>query len=83
MWLGGLGKHRITVYLEGPVFEGYDREFKRLDCAVSNAKWRSSFKEATVYVLERFNPDHYLLLLDMNGFNRRRPTFRHFRFWAA
>lgn len=47
----------------GPQFPGYDRVFKRLDRAVCNAEWRTTFHEGSVRVLHRINFDHHPILL--------------------
>ncbi|XP_061338560.1 uncharacterized protein LOC133285366 [Gastrolobium bilobum] len=60
--LGGSG----PIYTwKGPKFAHLDRVYKRLDRAVANAQWRTTFDEATVQVIPRTFSDHNPLLLSL------------------
>ncbi|XP_061363416.1 uncharacterized protein LOC133307012 [Gastrolobium bilobum] len=79
MDLGG-GGNRFTW--KGPKSLHLDRVYKRLDRAVANDVWRSSFEEADVLVLPRLFSDHYPILIRMEKEDsdwRERP----FRFLAT
>ncbi|PKI48862.1 hypothetical protein CRG98_030710 [Punica granatum] len=53
----------------GQLFTGLERIFKRLDRALCNAAWRTSFSEAAVRILHRILSDHHPILLDTSDFN--------------
>ncbi|PKI53756.1 hypothetical protein CRG98_025886 [Punica granatum] len=44
-----LGSTGARFMWRGPLFQGYDRVFKRLDRAVCNTEWRILFPEATIH----------------------------------
>ncbi|XP_025604435.1 uncharacterized protein [Arachis hypogaea] len=48
---------------KGPLWNGYERVFKRLDRALANPAWRLTHHEAVVKVLPRTNSDHHPLLI--------------------
>ncbi|KAL4390846.1 hypothetical protein AHAS_Ahas03G0185900 [Arachis hypogaea] len=69
---------------KGPLWNGYERVFKRLDRALANPAWRLTHHEAVVKVLPRTNSDHHPLLIIekvSNTLNRNRP-FRFECMWT-
>ncbi|XP_031402735.1 uncharacterized protein LOC116212324 [Punica granatum] len=67
----------------GPVQIGYERVFERLDRAVCNVEWRTTFTDCSVRVLPRLKSDHHPLLLDTTGFRGSHQGRRPFRYMAA
>ncbi|RYR47884.1 hypothetical protein Ahy_A07g033865 [Arachis hypogaea] len=55
----------------GPVWEGREMVYKRLDRALVNADWRMRFKEAKVEVLTRTRSNHHPLLFTLEPQNQR------------
>ncbi|RYR24105.1 hypothetical protein Ahy_B02g057597 isoform A [Arachis hypogaea] len=69
---------------KGPLWNGHERVFKRLDRALSNSSWRLLHHEAVVKVLPRTNSDHHPLLITENdggNLNHNRP-FRFELMWT-
>jgi hypothetical protein len=63
--LGSIGS-RFTW--RGPLYNGVDRIYERLDRALCNDAWRISFPNALVKVLPRVDfSDHHPILIDMCG----------------
>lgn len=55
----------------GPLFQGYNRVFERLDRGLVNQQWQLEFLESSVRVLARIKLDHHPILLDTFGFYAR------------
>ncbi|RYR27722.1 hypothetical protein Ahy_B01g051758 [Arachis hypogaea] len=70
---------------KGPVWEGMERVFKRLDRALCNADWRTKFAEAKVDVLTRMRSDHHPLLVILNPqlASRYERPFRYEAMWIT
>ncbi|XP_052117791.1 uncharacterized protein LOC127747682 [Arachis duranensis] len=68
----------------GPIWNGFDRVFKRLDRALSNPPWRTKFHEALVKILPRTNFDYYPLSITNEGnpSNKDRRPFRFEMMWT-
>lgn len=66
----------------GPLWEGRERVFKRLDRVLCNVGWRLRFQEGFGKVLPRVHSDHHPIMIMLNG-EPHSPTNRPFRFEVA
>nr|XP_025681707.1 uncharacterized protein LOC112783135 [Arachis hypogaea] len=64
MDLGFQGTHFTW---RGPIWQGRERVFKRMDRAISNPDWRICFHEAYIETLPRIKFDHHLILIKCTG----------------
>jgi exonuclease III len=68
----------------GPLVQGHDRIFERLDRAMCNDEWRIMFPEAIVKVLTRIEfSDHHPIIILLQGTQttRRKSKFRFEKAW--
>ncbi|KAK7244115.1 hypothetical protein RIF29_38933 [Crotalaria pallida] len=65
----------------GPIRNGYDRAYKRLDRGLCNVRWRTRFPYVVIKVLARVHYDHNPLCLNLQ-LNSRNNHARPFRFHA-
>ncbi|XP_057760906.1 uncharacterized protein LOC130981327 [Arachis stenosperma] len=67
-----------------PIWNGFDRVFKRLDRALSNSPWRTKFHEALVKILPRTNFDYHPFSItdEGNSTNKDRRPFRFEMMWT-
>ncbi|XP_072058201.1 uncharacterized protein [Arachis hypogaea] len=75
----------LQVYLEGGQRNGLERVFKRLDRALANADWRSSFSDARVEVLPRVRSDHHplLVIIKPERMDKGEKRFRYEAMWKS
>ncbi|PKI39344.1 hypothetical protein CRG98_040210 [Punica granatum] len=78
-----LGSTGALFTWRGPLFQGYDRVFKRLDRAVCNTEWHILFPEVTIHVLPRVKSDHHPLWLNLQSNQGRRHGIQPFRYIDA
>ncbi|XP_057746261.1 uncharacterized protein LOC130965520 [Arachis stenosperma] len=62
-----LGFQGTRFTWRGPIWQGKERVFKRLDRAISNLDWRICFYEACVETLPRIKSDHHPILIKCTG----------------
>lgn len=70
----------------GQDYRGFGRIYERLDRAVWNIQWRTTFSEASVINLPRVKSDHHLILLVSNSdekINRPKYPFRFEDAWTC
>ncbi|XP_058775555.1 uncharacterized protein LOC131649818 [Vicia villosa] len=78
--LGAMGP-RFTW--RGPIYQGGQRIFERLDRVISNERWRLLYTDAQVKVLTRFDfLDHHPIMVTLNYRNQERVP-KPFRFESA
>ena len=58
-----MGNCGLKFMWHGPLFQNYERIFKRLDKAICNVTWRVLFPKATTKVLMRIKSDHHSILI--------------------
>ena len=66
----------------GPLWNGKDRVFKRLDRALANVDWRIRYSEATILTLPRVASDHHPIIINLDA-HIENPSNRPFRFEAT
>jgi exonuclease III len=68
---------------KGPIYEGRERIFERLDRALCNDDWRLNYPEAIVRVLPRIDfSDHHPIILYLHGMHNAHRAYK-FRFERA
>jgi hypothetical protein len=79
-----LGAVGLKFTWKGPLFNGHERIFERLDRALGNDEWRLLFPEAVVKVLPRIDfSDHHPIMVLLNGVQpmAKRNKFRFEKAW--